>query len=205
MPGDRPRSPADNPPGRAPNPRPTRYAGVDHGTRRIGLALADYGGRIATPVEALPASGNDADDARRLADWAARHEVTAIVLGLPLNMDGTESAQSHVVRRFADAVRTVGLAVEFWDERLSSYQASAILASLAEPAGQGSTSAGDPQRGRQGRRGARSSGKRARGSPSASGAKGDPRRDAVAAAVILQSYLDARRRDDAGRTPAADR
>jgi len=102
--------------------------GVDYGTRRIGLALADPGGTIASPAGVLPGSGSVSADADRILKWAADHEADGVVVGLPLNMDGTDSRQTKLSRTLADELRRRGsLAVELSDGRLSSFQADQHL------------------------------------------------------------------------------
>lgn len=105
-----------------------RWAGIDYGTRRIGLALADPGGRFVSPAAVLPGAGSPAADARRVADWARENEVDAIVVGLPLNMDDSEGPQAKLSRDFAAALSQAGVArVELFDERLTSFEADQLL------------------------------------------------------------------------------
>ncbi len=141
-----------------------RWVGVDYGTRRIGVAIADPGGRIASPAVTIDATGATPADADRVLQWAGENEAAGIVVGLPLNMaDGSDSSQTRLVRAFAVELRRRGsLPVELWDERLSSFQADQFL------------EAAQVRRSRRKRL-----------------------RDSLAAQVILQSFLDARRRGDA--------
>jgi putative Holliday junction resolvase len=143
-----------------------RWIGVDYGLRRIGLACADPRGRIATPADVLNASGSASENADQVLRWAARNDAAGLVVGLPLNMDGTDSQQTRLVREFAAQLRQRGeLPVELWDERLSSFQADLMMeAARLRPA------------------------RRAR------------LRDAIAAQVILQSFLDARQNADGSTT-----
>lgn len=107
----------------------TRWVGVDYGTRRIGIALSDPGGSIASPADTLDASGRPADDAKRILAWAAKHEGGAIVVGLPLNMDGSVGPQAVLSQQLTKHLRAAGpLPVHTWDERLSSFQADEWLA-----------------------------------------------------------------------------
>lgn len=139
-----------------------RWVGVDHGRRRIGLALADPRGQIASPATVIDATDQADRDAQRVAAWAAEYRPAGFVVGLPLNMDGSEGPQAARVRRFAQALAAAGgLPVELWDERLSSFQADEHMA------------AGGLTREQRARR-----------------------RDMLAAQVILQSFLDARRAAD---------
>lgn len=106
----------------------TRWLGVDHGTKRIGLAVSDAGGGIASPLEVLTET-DPAAVAARIAQRAAEYEAAGVVVGWPLNMDDTEGPQGQLARRFASEIRrATGLDVRMWDERLSSMTADAKLA-----------------------------------------------------------------------------
>jgi len=104
-----------------------RCLGLDYGTRRIGLAYGDELG-VATPLPALVG----ADPAKRwaaLAEVVRRRRITEIVLGHPLNMDGTAGAKAREVEAFAARLRNeFGLPVHLADERLTSYEAEETLA-----------------------------------------------------------------------------
>ena len=98
----------------------TRLMGFDLGTKTIGLALSDPGRRLATPLETLR-RGRFADDAARLATIVAKHGVGGLVLGLPLNMDGSAGPRVQATRAFArNLLGVVDLPLAFWDERLST-------------------------------------------------------------------------------------
>ena len=104
-----------------------RWLALDHGARRIGLAVADEGSGVATPLGQLPAGA--ADLARRVARLAQEYAAGGIVVGWPLNDDGSEGPQAAQARRFAAALAgQVDLDVRLWDERLSSFQADRQLA-----------------------------------------------------------------------------
>jgi len=104
-----------------------RYLGLDVGRARIGLALADDVLRTALAHATLPRHG-EAADLEAIAEVAARYEVTRAVVGLPLNMDGTEGASARLARAFAASLATrLGVPVEFHDERLSTFEASTRL------------------------------------------------------------------------------
>ncbi len=109
--------------------RNERLLGVDLGTKTIGLALSDVERRIATPLETIKRTKFTAD-AIRLTEIIDRHGVTGLVIGLPLNMDGTEGPRSQSTRSFVrtfDQRRPIN--VLFWDERLST---AAVTRSLIE-------------------------------------------------------------------------
>ncbi len=97
-----------------------RLIGVDLGTKTIGLALSDVERRIATPLETIRRS-KFAADAVRLIALADQFDVAALVIGLPLNMDGSEGARVQATRAF---VRNLGALTSrpfvYWDERLST-------------------------------------------------------------------------------------
>jgi putative Holliday junction resolvase len=97
-----------------------RLLGVDLGEKTIGLALSDVGRSIATPLETIRRT-KFTPDAERIRLLASRFEVGGIVVGLPLNMDGSEGPRAQATRAFVrNLKRLLGLPVVFWDERLST-------------------------------------------------------------------------------------
>lgn len=104
-----------------------RVLALDIGDARIGVAVCDPAGRVATPVCVLAARdvvGNAPAWRRLLEDW----EPDCLLAGLPLSLSGEESPQTRKVRAVAEAVaRAAGLPLEFTDERLSSSEAKRIL------------------------------------------------------------------------------
>ena len=105
-----------------------RWLGIDHGTRRIGVAAGNTADGIAGPVEVVPALPSDAAT-RRIAQLARDYGVEGVVVGWPLNMDDTEGPQAKLVRReAADLAKATGLDVRLWDERLTSFAADNALA-----------------------------------------------------------------------------
>jgi putative Holliday junction resolvase len=131
-------------------------AGIDFGRKRIGLAVSD--GQAAYPLGIIERRSlkSDLETIRaRLADRG----VSLIVVGLPLNMDGSEGPSARAARAFAEHLgRATGLPVEMFDERLTSFEADERLHEASTP---------------------RTAKKAAR--------------DAVAAAIILEGWLEARR------------
>ena len=105
-----------------------RYLAIDLGAKRTGLAAGDDVLRIVQPVEVLQVPRGPAlMDA--LAKAIDRHGPDALVVGLPINMDGTEGAAVKDVRAFGAALAArVGLQVHFHDERLSSFEADQRMA-----------------------------------------------------------------------------
>jgi len=105
-----------------------RWLGIDHGTRRIGVAAGNTADGIAGPLEVIPALPA-ASATRRIAQLAMDYGVEGIVVGWPLNMDDSEGPQAKLVRREAAALaEATGLDVRLWDERLTSFAADNALA-----------------------------------------------------------------------------
>jgi len=101
-----------------------RYLGVDLGRARIGLALADEVLRTAR-AHSMVARRSDAADLAAIGEVAREYEVTRAVLGLPLNMDGSEGLSARFARGFAAKLgEALGVPVELQDERLSTFEAS---------------------------------------------------------------------------------
>ena len=132
-----------------------RILALDHGTRRIGVAVSDETKTIAQPLEYIPA-GPFADFLERLKKLLVEKEIDLIVVGLPRNMDGSHGPAAQKVETFAGVLKTaITIPIKLWDERLTSSQANKILI--------------------QG------------------GVRRDQRKekvDQMAAAILLQSYLD---------------
>jgi len=97
-----------------------RLMGIDLGTKTIGLALSDVERRIATPLETIKRT-TFTKDAARMLELAEKFEIAAFVIGLPLNMDGSEGPRVQSTRAF---VRNLGAKTPrpfiYWDERLST-------------------------------------------------------------------------------------
>src|SRR6204780_4529074 len=94
--------------------------GLDPGTKTIGVASSDPDRRLATPVETV-ARQRFGLDAQRLLDLAAERRAIGFVLGLPINMDGTEGARAQSTRAFArNLAKHTALPIALWDERLST-------------------------------------------------------------------------------------
>ncbi|WP_372425501.1 Holliday junction resolvase RuvX [Salinarimonas chemoclinalis] len=104
-----------------------RLIGVDLGTKTIGLALSDPDRRIASPLETIRRS-KFGPDAARLAALVATHEVAAIVVGLPLNMDGSAGPRVQATRAFMrNLAPLVPCPIVPWDERLSTVAVTRML------------------------------------------------------------------------------
>jgi len=105
-----------------------RYLGIDFGHKRLGLAVSDAEGRLATPLKQLDRAGSAERDARQIRQIVDDYEVEAIVVGLPLNMDGTVGEQAERAADYAQALaNALELPVELWDERLTSHAADRML------------------------------------------------------------------------------
>ncbi len=97
-----------------------RLIGLDLGTKTIGLALSDLGRQIATPLETIKRV-KFTPDAQRLKAICEKHQVGGLVLGLPLNMDGSEGPRVQSTRAFARNLAPIlPLPVLYFDERLST-------------------------------------------------------------------------------------
>ncbi len=104
-----------------------RYLGLDLGRARIGLALADDVLRTARPLSAVQ-HRSEREDLAAIAAVAAEYEVGRAVVGLPFNMDGSEGPAARHARAFAQRLGdALGLPVELFDERLSTFEAESRL------------------------------------------------------------------------------
>lgn len=138
-----------------------RILALDPGERRIGVALSDELGILASPLCILQRHARERAEA--VAELAREHNVAEIVVGYPRTLRGEVGPQARRVERFAEELRAaVDVPVRLWDERYSTAEATARLAATHR----------------------RSAGRRGRAAPHV---------DALAAAVILQEYLDSRR------------
>lgn len=103
--------------------------GLDLGTKTIGLALSDLRRTIASPLAVIRRTKFQAD-LLELQRYVLQHRPVALVLGLPVNMDGTEGPRAQATRGFARNIeRELGLPILFWDERLST---AAVTRTLIE-------------------------------------------------------------------------
>lgn len=110
-------------------PSEAALMGLDLGTKTIGLALSDAGRRIASPLTTIRRTKFKADATALLAH-ATEHRVAALVLGLPVNMDGSEGPRAQATRAFARNLAGLSaLPILFWDERLST---AAVTRTLIE-------------------------------------------------------------------------
>lgn len=96
-----------------------KLAGLDVGTKTVGLATCDAGWSFAGPSETIRRTKFTAD-LEELRKVVQREQVTGLVLGLPLNMDGTDSPRTQSVRAFARNLAPLSLPILMWDERWST-------------------------------------------------------------------------------------
>jgi putative holliday junction resolvase len=96
-----------------------KLAGLDVGTRTIGLALCDAGWHFAGPAETIRRT-KFTKDLEALTGFVAREQIVGLVVGLPLNMDGSDSPRTQSVRAFARNLAPLGLPLLLWDERWST-------------------------------------------------------------------------------------
>jgi putative Holliday junction resolvase len=143
-----------------------RALGIDLGTKRIGVAVADSAGTLAMPYEVVARSGDVARDHRRIAELAEETGAERLVVGLPLSLDGSMGPAAVAASAEAEALAAAtGLPVDTWDERLTTVSADRALSALKAPARRKVV-------------------------------------DKVAAAVMLQAWLDHRRHHPAEEPPA---
>jgi len=146
----------------------TRWMALDVGEARIGVALSDPGGFLASPYTILRVSRDELQTRAAIQRLVDETEAEALVIGLPISLDGKIHAQGEHVQAFAERLRPhIPIPITFWDERYSTVEAERLLA------GQ------DEERVR-----------RRRGKRRHSRSEDRHGIDALAATVILQEYLD---------------
>lgn len=150
-----------------------RVLGLDVGERRIGVAVSDPERRVAVPLRVLERQTRSAD-LQALAEIVQAEDIDTLVVGHPLSMDGTAGPQAKKVESYARRLaRDISLPIDLWDERLTSVQAEKPV----------------PEK----RRSAKARAPKTR--------KNTPPADDVAAALMLQSYLDRKRVGEARAVP----
>ena len=143
-----------------------RILAVDWGEIRIGLALSDESQTLASPLETLVRRAGKRVPMPRLLELTSLHKPVGVVVGLPLSPEGTEEESAVAARDMGSRIaRRTGLPLEFWDERMTTARALAVV-----------WEQGGSTRGRK------------------------EAVDALAASVLLQLFLDARRNRRAERT-----
>ena len=105
-----------------------RAVGIDLGEKRIGVAISDSGGSLATPYEVVTRTGSRDQDHRRIKAIVEEVEAEILVVGLPLSLDGTEGKAAQGARKEAEAIgQTVSIPIELHDERFTTVEAERIL------------------------------------------------------------------------------
>ncbi len=151
-----------------------RLLALDVGEARIGVAVSDATGFLASPYTTLHVSRNEAETWEAIRRLISETDAEGLVVGLPVSLDGQLHGQARRVQAFAERLKQhITIPLTFWDERLSTVEAERLLAERGQ---------GEPGRqSERGKRGQRGSRRRKRGHQEI---------DALAAAVILQEYLD---------------
>lgn len=109
--------------------RGQRLMGLDLGSKTIGLSLSDVTLTVASPLETIRRTKFSAD-VIRLLELAAKHNIGGFVVGLPINMDGTEGPAAQSARAFARNInKLTPIPLAFWDERMST---AAVTRTLLE-------------------------------------------------------------------------
>ena len=111
-----------------------RLLGLDLGAKTIGLAISDRGLTVASPLETIR-RGKFAQDARALAEVCRERRVGGLLVGLPVNMDGSEGPRCQSVRQFVANLGEIGgfeIPATFWDERLSTAAVERLLVNEAD-------------------------------------------------------------------------
>jgi len=104
-----------------------RVLAIDHGSKRMGIALSDETATIAQPLEFIPAEPF-ADFLARLKQLITEKQVDQILIGMPRNMDGSYGPAALKVQEFVAVLKeTIAIPIKTWDERLTSAQANRML------------------------------------------------------------------------------
>ncbi len=111
-----------------------RVLGIDFGERRVGLALSDPTATLASPLPTLKRRAGKRPPLKALAEIATAHDVEALVMGLPLALDGTETDWTRHVREVGDALAArLDVPVDYVDERMTSVMAERAVRSIGLP------------------------------------------------------------------------
>ena len=114
-------------------PPRSRLLGLDVGTKTIGLAISDPGLTVASPIDTIRRSKRFADDAKAVLAVIDQRGVGGLVIGLPVNMDGSEGPRCQSVRAFAEnLLKLRDLPLAFWDERFSTAAVNRFLIDEAD-------------------------------------------------------------------------
>lgn len=161
----------------------TRLLALDVGEARIGVAISDATQFLASPYTTLHVSRDEAQTWAAIQHLIAETEASALVVGLPISLDGQIHTQGERVQAFAERLREhIAIPITFWDERLSTVEAERLLTDRGQRRSSQSSQGG---RGHSGQGGQRRPHKKRR--------RNEQEIDALAATVILQEYLDNQR------------
>lgn len=153
-----------------------RLMALDIGEARIGVALSDASGFLASPYTTLHVTRNEADTWKAIQHVIDETEAEGLIVGLPVSLDGEIHAQAERIIAFTERLKAhIALPVTFWDERLSTVEAERLLAEQGQNPRERSR--------RRGKRGGEAGSRRRK-------QRGQQEIDALAAAVVLQGYLD---------------
>ena len=104
------------------------FLGIDYGTKRIGVAKSDPTGTLATPFETLSSKNDPFLDSELIIKKITETDAECLVIGLPLNMNGTSGQMVRKVRKLIFCIRkNSSVQIKEWDERLTSIQALKII------------------------------------------------------------------------------
>jgi len=153
----------------------TRLLALDVGEARIGVAVSDPSGFLASPYTTLRVSADELQTWTAIQRLVDETEAESLLIGLPVSLDGQIHAQGERIQAFAERLRPhIAVPISFWDERLSTVEARRLLMERGRDE--------DQRRQRGSRRRRTQTGRRARQGI-----------DALAATVLLQDYLDHQR------------
>ncbi len=148
----------------------TRWMALDVGEARIGVALSDPSGFLASPYTTLRVPRDELQTWAAIQQLIKETEAEGLIIGLPISLDGKIHAQGEHIQAFAERLRPhITIPITFWDERYSTVEAERLLAGQHQDEGQGRLGRSNRRRSRSARRHSI---------------------DALAAAIILQEYLD---------------
>jgi putative Holliday junction resolvase len=112
----------------------SRTLALDLGTRRIGVAVSDSDGSVATPYDTVQRSGDRERDHARIADLVDETGAEVLVVGLPMSLDGGKGPAARAILDEVDELSiVVPVPVETWDERLSTVEAERSMRAMAVP------------------------------------------------------------------------
>jgi len=152
----------------------TRLMALDVGNVRIGVALSDASGFLASPYTTLRVSRDETQTWDAIQRLIRETEAEGLVVGLPISLDGEIHAQGVLIQAFVERLKQhINIPVAFWDERLSTVEAQRLRAQFEQEARGGRARSAQWRAGRSERR-----------------RRKQQEIDALAAAVILQEYLD---------------